>query len=322
MIPFNMPSSGNSGFGYAIAASLLALLAVFAVMSGCVSSVPQAGELTVSASQQPLQKNTDTIISPRTTQIVDDYSTNIKTARQIVTDYHTTHTYSVPDMYVCGDMSSDIWDMLKTRGINAKIQVGNIDKSIDTIEDADHAWVLAEVSDDSWVALETTGGYLVCSNKDYCSVDNPLYFEGWSFNSPAAYKKMVDTMKHPCDDGYVLGNDDLCHPACGLGYCTGKSICVNGECKGCDSGYIIGDDMKCHKACGSGTTYCSGDSVCINGQCRGCDPGYIIGDDMKCHQPCGSTSTYCSADSVCINGHCEGCSPGYYLGTDLRCHRS
>lgn len=322
MVLFSEQISRTSSFGFIVATSLVVLLAIFIIMSGCVSSAPQAGQQKIPASDQPIQKNTDTTIVPRTNQIVDDYSTKIEIARQIVTDYHKTHTYSMPDKYVCGDMSSDVWDMLKTRGIKAKIQVGNVDKSISSIEDADHAWVLAEVGDNTWVALETTGGYLVCSNKDYCSINNPLYFEGWSFDSPAAYKKMVDAMKHPCEEGYVLGKDDLCHPACGSGYCTGKSICINGECKGCDSGYIIGDDMKCHKACGSGQTYCSGDSICINGQCRGCDPGYILGDDMKCHQPCGSTSSYCSGESICVNGQCRGCDSGYYLGTDLRCHRA
>lgn len=229
----------------------------------------------------------------------------IATMKKIVENYHATHTYSLPDLYVCGDMSSDVWDMLKTQGITAKIEVGNIDKDISKIEDANHAWVLAEAAPDYWIALETTGGYLVCSDVNYCATSNPLYYKGWSFASPREYKDAIEKMKHPCGEGYVLGNDDLCHLACGgSSYCTGNSVCINGQCKGCDPGYILGEDMKCHLPCGSGKSYCTGDNVCVNGQCMGCDPGYILGEDMKCHQPCGSTTTYCSGNSVCMNGKC------------------
>lgn len=303
-------------------APVVLLVMIMAIaMAGCVFQAPAAVQQKTLVPESSVQKNPQESATPIPLAVIDDSTRNMEIAREIVSEYHKTHTYSLHDMYVCGDMSSDVWNMLKTRGITAKIQVGNIATPVSDIRDADHVWVLAKVSDDTWVALETTGGYLVCDNSDCCQVSNPLYYEGWSFDTPAEYKKMVDKLKHPCGEGYVVGKDELCHLTCGSGYCTGNSICINGECKGCDTGYVLGEDLKCHKACGNGKTYCTGDSVCVNGECRGCDPGYILGDDMKCHQPCGSTTTYCTGGSICINGQCRGCDPGYYLGTDLRCHR-
>jgi hypothetical protein len=212
--------------------------------------------------------------------------TNIRILKQLVEDYHKTHTYSLSDMFVCGDMATDVWNMVKTQGINAVIYVGNVDKDITTIQEANHVWVMAETSPNEWLALETTGGFIACNNQQICSVNNPRYYNGWKFNNPLELKDALDKLKHPCSDGYILGNDNLCHQSCG------------------------------------GNTYCTGNSVCINGQCRGCNPGYILGEDLQCHQPCGGGNTYCTGNSVCINGQCRGCSPGYYLGTDLRCYKA
>src|SRR5208337_4944295 len=86
---------------------------------------------------------------------------NIRIANVIVANYHETHTYSLTDLYVCGDMASDVWDMLKTQGINAKLNVGRVDQDISDIKDANHVWVLAEVAPNSYLALEATGGYSV-----------------------------------------------------------------------------------------------------------------------------------------------------------------
>lgn len=189
---------------------------------------------------------------------------NIHTVKKIVEDYHATHTYSKPDMFVCGDMASDVWNMVITKGINAKIQVGNVDKDVSKIQDATHAWVLAEVSPNEWIALECTAGYLVCPFSDTCPVNNPLYYSGWSFASPKDFKDYLEKSRHPCPDGSILGDDDKCHLACGLNsYCTGDSVCLNGECRGCHDGFIFGQDYKCHQECPVGSG-----KYCLNGVCH------------------------------------------------------
>jgi hypothetical protein len=264
-----------------------------------IQSNPSNPSSPVPTTKQTLQPNPSTqsvFISPES-----QIDRNTRIANEIVSDYHKTHIYTLNDMYVCVDMASDIWDMLKAQGINAKINVGNVDKDITDIRDADHAWVLAEISPGSYLALEATGGYSVQKT------DNPRYYYGWSYDNPKELKAALDKLKHPCPAGYIFGSDQLCHEACGGStYCTGDSVCVNGQCKGCNSGYILGDDLKCHQPCGGSTIYCTGDSVCFNGQCKSCDSGYILGTDMMCHQPCGSTTTYCTGKGICINGHCVG----------------
>ena len=268
--------------------------------------------------------------TPTTTMEETQYEKNVKIVKEIAQEYYDTHTYMgvqsgrSADMYVCVDMAKDVWNMVKTRGINAVIEVGSVDTDISKISEATHAWVLAEVGPEQWLAIETTGGFVV--NMDA----NPRYYAGWRFDNPSDLKKYscgenycfsgtcINGKCVGCEAGYVIGDDLKCHPECGSGtYCTGNSVCINGQCKGCNSGYILGNDYQCHPECGSGT-YCTGDSICVNGECRGCSSGYILGDDLQCHPEC-SPGRYC-VTGTCYNGQCLTCQSGYYLGVDGRCH--
>ena len=108
--------------------------------------------------------------------------TIVETVTNIIEYYHDTHAYSKPDLFVCSDMASEVWSMLKAQGINARIVVGSKDTTINDIILSDHAWLLAEVDGGEYLALETTGGYVVYEE------ENPLYYQGWYFNSPAEMK--------------------------------------------------------------------------------------------------------------------------------------
>ena len=116
-------------------------------------------------------------------------ATPAETAEKIVKYYHETHVYSAWDLFVCSDMAAEVWNMLKAKGINAKIVVGNKDTVIDDILQSNHAWVHAEVAPGKYLALETTGGYAVPES------ENPLYYRGWSFDSPAELKANNDLVK-------------------------------------------------------------------------------------------------------------------------------
>ena len=102
---------------------------------------------------------------------------------QIVSDYCRSHTYSKEDWFVCTDMACDLWNMVKTKGIPARIQIGNVQSDIDSLSAANHAWVLAEASPGKWVALEATAGRLVYAD------ENPRYYRGWSFDNPRKFKE-------------------------------------------------------------------------------------------------------------------------------------
>lgn len=114
--------------------------------------------------------------------------TNIQISKEVVEEYHQTHSYYGNDIFVCSDMASGVWDMLKTRGVNAKIAIGNVDKDNAKLLESNHAWVLAETSPDTWLALETTGGYVVYST------DNPRYYKGWVFYTPKQLKEYLQLL--------------------------------------------------------------------------------------------------------------------------------
>ncbi|MEA3342962.1 MAG: hypothetical protein U9Q92_02250, partial [archaeon] len=123
----------------------------------------------------------------------------------IVKEYHKIHTYSESDFFVCADMAIEIWNQVKSKGINAKIHAGNVDKDIkdseslrDYLSKVNHAWVLAETSPFKWVALETTGGYLVWgeSIEDDSVAKNNLYYGGLSFNNPREFKKFIELRRN------------------------------------------------------------------------------------------------------------------------------
>jgi outer membrane murein-binding lipoprotein Lpp/predicted Fe-Mo cluster-binding NifX family protein len=109
-------------------------------------------------------------------------ATPAETAAKIVKNYIETLVYSTIDYFICSDMASEVWNMLKAQGIKAVIVVGNKDTAISNILQSDHAWVLAEVGPGEHLALEATGGYVVTKS------DNRLYYRGWSFDSPTSLK--------------------------------------------------------------------------------------------------------------------------------------
>ena len=44
-------------------------------------------------------------------------ATPAETAEKIVRYYYDTHEYSKTDMFTCGDMAAEVWNMLKRQGI-------------------------------------------------------------------------------------------------------------------------------------------------------------------------------------------------------------
>ena len=176
----------------------------------------------------------------------DPEEKNISVVREIVKEFHATHTYNATTLYTCARMSEDLWGVLTERGINATMYVGNIHENITSIRDANHAWVMAQVAPDTYVAIETTGGFLVCPDPRFCSQDNPRYYRGFVFASPEDLEDAMEKARHPCPDGYVFGQDRLCHPACGSGYCANGSFCVSGQCRKCPAGSVAGEDLLCH----------------------------------------------------------------------------
>jgi mannose/fructose-specific phosphotransferase system component IIA len=116
-------------------------------------------------------------------------ATTLETVTNIIEYYHDTHVYSKTDLFVCSDMASEVWSMLQAQGIDALIVVGDKEKAISDIIQSDHAWLLAEVEPGQYLALEATAGYAVYES------ENPLYYQGWYFDSPADMKSYNELVK-------------------------------------------------------------------------------------------------------------------------------
>lgn len=147
------------------------------------------------AAEEDLQEAMDTIdaLQVQISSMAGQYDltgeTTVETVINIIEYYHDTHAYSVADLFVCSDMAAEVWSMLKAQGIDSLIVVGNKDTAINDIILSDHAWLLAEVGEGQYLAVETTGGYVVYEN------ENPLYYQGWYFDSPADMKSYNELVR-------------------------------------------------------------------------------------------------------------------------------
>jgi hypothetical protein len=159
---------------------LLALLFIipgFIFFTGCVQQGTYSS-IRDNVTGMPTSRQTYTDIP----QVNIPSEEKILTVSQIARTYHASHTYYEDNIFACGDMACDIWDMLKTEGINADIHIGRIDKDQYSSNESNHAWVLAEIEPGRWLAVETTGGYVVYGS------DNPRYYAGWGFSTPKQFR--------------------------------------------------------------------------------------------------------------------------------------
>ncbi len=120
---------------------------------------------------------------------------------KIVREYRLSHTYSTLDLFVCADMAIDVWNILKTKKINARIMAGRVDEDITRLPDLEyigqinHAWVVAEPEAGMPLPLETTGGFVITPDKPKYA----LYLEGLDFGNPRSFKEFVDLRSRTFD---------------------------------------------------------------------------------------------------------------------------
>lgn len=111
--------------------------------------------------------------------------------KAIAAKYHASHTYTMDGGFVCLDMAIDVWNQLRTYGIDAKIMGGIITQNITAWNfqklafDGNHAWVVATLSPTEKVAIETTEGKVFTPEMENASA----YFKGIAFDTPAQIKK-------------------------------------------------------------------------------------------------------------------------------------
>jgi hypothetical protein len=167
----------------------------------------------LSNSQKPIVvENNDYLevqneVPPSETMEVDEFAE----LNNILEEFSKTHTYSARDDFMCVDMSTELWNIVKTSGYNAEICIGNVDEDISGETDLlnwlnrmDHAWVLIEKEPFTWLAAESTGGFLVFGegkSEGYYE-ENDLYYQGLCFKTPGEYKnfaKVKEDAYKSCD---------------------------------------------------------------------------------------------------------------------------
>jgi tetratricopeptide (TPR) repeat protein len=116
----------------------------------------------------------------------------------LMADYHKKHQYLKEDFFVCSDMAIEVWDIIKTAGINARLIVGNIERDIvkhksthEYIAEMNHVWVMAEVISSEWVPVEATAGIII--HPKIPSFD--LYYKGTYFDTPRLFKEFSESRR-------------------------------------------------------------------------------------------------------------------------------
>jgi hypothetical protein len=139
-------------------------------------------------------------------------SSTYRVIESLLKDYRWRHKYSKEDFFVCSDMAIEIWDILKTTGINAKLLVGNVDRDIvrydsphEYIAKMNHIWVMAEVMPAEWVPVEATVGQIV-----HPQVPNfLLYHKGTLFENPKRFKEFNESRNavfETCKEAHKAAN--------------------------------------------------------------------------------------------------------------------
>ncbi|HAA01737.1 MAG TPA: hypothetical protein DCE18_00020 [Syntrophobacteraceae bacterium] len=114
----------------------------------------------------------------------------------LIKDYHSKHSYLKDDFFVCSDMAIEVWNIIKTSGINARLMVGNTERDIvkyksdlEYISEMNHVWVMAEVMPSDWIPVEATAGIII--HPKIPSFE--LYNKGTVFETPKRFKEFSES---------------------------------------------------------------------------------------------------------------------------------
>jgi len=171
------------------------------------SSPPVSTSPVASSSQENITAPAEISTAP-----VPQKPDKMQIIERIAAIYKATHSYTMEGGFVCLDMAIDVWNQLKTNGIEAKIMGGTIQENITAWNyrqlamEGNHAWVVATVGPNEKVAIETTAGRVIKKG----STDAAPYFKGIAFDDPAQVKRFEQLRKLTagnCRDANDLAND-------------------------------------------------------------------------------------------------------------------
>lgn len=167
-----------------LAIIVIAIMMLFSF--GCISS----NENMVTPVKIPTDSQTSTP-TPTPTQTtkstLSESQKKIIMIEKILDEYSQNHIYMSDDVFDCDNMAQDVWNIFKAKGINSKLVLGNVDHFGPlTLDYINHAWLIVEISPEEWIAIETTGGFVVYFE------DNDRYYKGYFFSNPKNYRDFLD----------------------------------------------------------------------------------------------------------------------------------
>ncbi|MBN1366103.1 MAG: hypothetical protein JW976_14965 [Syntrophaceae bacterium] len=154
------------------------------------------------ATQETIPTTQELLVEPPQAPPVPKKPDKMQIIERIAAIYNFSHSYTMEEGFVCLDMAIDVWNQLKTYGIEAKIMGGTIRENITAWNfrqlamESNHAWVVAIISSTEKVAIETTAGKVIKQG----TTDAAPYFKGIAFDDPAQIKRFELLRKS------VLGN--------------------------------------------------------------------------------------------------------------------
>jgi hypothetical protein len=141
--------------------------------------------------------------SPESTTEADSLKLGRPSTRKITSEveaiarnYRKTHTYSMDDLFVCVEMSIDVWNQLITHGIKSYLRAGTIKDNLKDFSKfspeyygrIDHVWVMFQSETGEDLPVEVTGGHVVNKTNPYFL----RYLEGIDFENPKRLRNHME----------------------------------------------------------------------------------------------------------------------------------
>ena len=102
----------------------------------------------------------------------------------ITTQYSQTHDY-ILGVHDCNDMSVELWQCLKERGIKSLITVGNLGKSNESFLECNHTWLMVYSGEGSAIAVDVATANVYSWEKVSIKPQLIQYWEGFLYEKPS-----------------------------------------------------------------------------------------------------------------------------------------
>jgi len=158
------------------------VIILFIISISCIGCVEYDESKTIQSTQPESYEIPTLIKAPTPASTLTETQKKIIIIEEILDEYSQNHVYISDDVFDCDNMAQDLWNIFKAKGINSELVLGNINHFGPlTLDDCNHMWLLVEIERNEWLAVETTGGFIVYE-------EDSGYYTGYFFNNPKNYR--------------------------------------------------------------------------------------------------------------------------------------